>query len=206
MIEMNSFDTICHEHLLYLSANDLLKIFDIVGFTVISCELNDTNGGSISLTVVKKEKSKSHCEEFREVVRKESELLKGGSIVQEFLDRIKSLRSELSALLNEYRKDGFEVVGLGASTKGNILLNFFNLDARILSKIGEVNPKKIGKVTPGTNIPIVTENEILIGPYKKQVILILPWHFRKTFENKTRERVALGDKVIFPLPSIEVID
>ena len=99
---------------------------------------------------------------------------------------------------------GYKIVGLGASTKGNIILNYSGLDNSIVTAIGEVNVKKYGRVTPGTKIPIVDENSILDSDVKTLAI-VLPWHFKDTFINKTVDFRRRGNLVLFPLPEIEII-
>jgi hypothetical protein len=204
MLENNSFDTICHEHFLYLRGIDLKNIFDEIGFKVVSCKKNGINGGSIALTV-RKSLSGSHCEEFIELIEDEASSDLTLSAGLNLANQIRDSRIKFQKLLRDLRHQGYRIVGLGASTKGNILLNVFDINYELLEVIGEVNPKKFGKITPGTHIPIVPEAQVLSVDQPRQAIVILPWHFRETFIEKTRDRRTLGDKIIFPLPQIEVL-
>lgn len=204
MIKQTSFDTICHEHLLYLRAHDFKNIFDKVGFTVISVELNEINGGSISLTV-EKSNGHDHCTEFKQLLN--NELINGFcdiDVFHEFAMRVEIYKELLRKTIIQYSLSGYKIVGLGASTKGNIILNYSGLNNAIVSAIGEVNFKKFGRVTPGTNIPIVDETSILKSR-DKTLAIVLPWHFRETFINKTVDFRRRGNLVLFPLPEIEII-
>jgi len=204
MVEKTSFDTICHEHLLYLRAHDFLYIFDKVGFTVISAELNEINGGSIAITV-EKAKGGQHCKNFIDLL--ENEVNEGYcevDVYTEFAKKVKNYRDKMRRIIQKYQLDGYKIVGLGASTKGNIILNYCGLDNSIINAIGEVNSKKFGRMTPGTKIPIVDEKIILHGK-GKMLALILPWHFRETFLNSTLAFRRNGNLILFPIPDIEVI-
>ena len=105
------------------------------------------------------------------------------------------------SFLNTAKKDGKVVCGLGASTKGNVLLQYFNIDNTQIDCIGEVNPDKFGSFTPGTLIPLLSEAEVL--EKKPDYILILPWHFKNFFTNLSSLK---GKKLVFPLPEFEIVE
>jgi hypothetical protein len=204
MVEKTSFDTICHEHLLYLRAHDFKYIFDKVGFTVLSVQLNEINGGSIAITA-EKTKGGKHCEDFNELL--ENEINKGYCEIDvyiAFAKKVKIYKDNLWKTIQRYKLDGYKIVGLGASTKGNIILNYCGLDNSIVEVIGEVNSKKFGRMTPGTKIPIVDE-KIILNSKEKILALILPWHFRETFLNSTLSFRRNGNLILFPIPDIEII-
>ncbi len=95
------------------------------------------------------------------------------------------------------------MVGYGASTKGNVLLQFCGLTTENLPVIAEVNPNKFGCRTPGTNIPIASEDEVKAD--RPDYMLVLPWHFRETILEREAPYLESGGRLIFPLPEIEVI-
>jgi hypothetical protein len=204
MLEKNSYDTICHEHLLYLKAKDFKYIFDKIGFKVIDVNLNSINGGSIAITVQKS--IGPHVVSFDELVA--SEVKNGFEKItkyEEFEKRVTLNRSKFLEVIKNYKELGYQIVALGASTKGNTILNFCDLNFTTISKIGDVNPKKFGKVTPGTRIPIIDEEEIL-NSSEKTLAVILPWHFRDTFIGKTENFRKNGNVVVFPLPEVEILE
>jgi hypothetical protein len=204
MVKKTSFDTICHEHLLYLRAHDFQYIFDKVGFTVISVQLNEINGGSIAITV-EKAKGGEHCKDFIELLVNEiNEGYCDIDVYTQFAEKVKIYKDNLLKTIQSYKLDGYKIVGLGASTKGNIILNYCGLDNSIVEIIGEVNSKKFGRMTPGTEIPIVNES-IILKSKEKILALILPWHFRETFLNSTIDFRKNGNLILFPIPEIEII-
>jgi hypothetical protein len=93
-------------------------------------------------------------------------------------------------------------MGQGASTKGNVLLQFCGIGPDEIEAIGEVNTEKFGCVTPGSNIPIVSEKEIRAA--KPDYVVVLPWHFRDGIIEREAEFLRDGGRLIFPLPEIEV--
>ena len=213
MLRNNSYDTICHEHLLYFSASDLKKIAQKIGFEVVNFQLNEINGGSLELTLRKRKSNLSAIQVSVNVKRFEelcnSERISGitdGVAMASFAQSSQEHALKLRNILLEMKSKGIEIYALGASTKGNIILNYSELTDKLISCIGEVNEKKFGKVTPGTNIPICDENFILKNSGENKVALILPWHFRATFIEKAKFFLETGGKLIFPLPEIEIIE
>jgi hypothetical protein len=205
MIETLSYDTICHEHLLYLSLHDIIGILNKSGFRILDASLNSTNGGSIAVTAIKTNDVQSHSPYIDFLLGKEvSSGITNGDRLRDFVSRAIEHKTEFRKLLSSYISDGYEIVGLGASTKGNVLLQWLDLDATFISCIGDVNKRKFGTMTPGTSIPIVSEEEIFAGNGKR-IALVLPWHFRDGIIAKSESIMSQGVGLIFPLPRIEVV-
>jgi len=102
--------------------------------------------------------------------------------------------------LNQAKREGKRVCALGASTKGNVLLQYYGIDSNLVSAIGEVNSDKFGAFTPGTMIPLVAEDELLVT--NPDYLLVLPWHFRAFFESLPKMK---GRTLVFPLPQFEIV-
>jgi hypothetical protein len=100
-------------------------------------------------------------------------------------------------------RDGKRILGYGASTKGNVLLQFCGFGPREIPAIAEVNPEKFGAYTPGSLIPIVSEKEA--RAMRPDYFLVLPWHFKSIIVQREKEYLASGGKLIFPLPEIEIV-
>jgi hypothetical protein len=96
--------------------------------------------------------------------------------------------------------DGKSIWGVGASTKGNVLLQYCGLDSNLIDGIADVNPYKFGRETPGTRIPIMSEEEMLLA--KPDYAIVLPWHFKSTIIQRSESFTAQGGKLIFPLPMV----
>jgi hypothetical protein len=207
MIETNSYDTICHEHLNYYSLSILEKILSAAGLKIVSAETNNVNGGSIGILAVKQ---KNEFFEISPQVEELKELEIANGFLNEdcllqFAENAGKHMNEFKTFLTNLKGRGYEIYGLGASTKGNVLLQCCGIDSRLMTSIGEVNPRKFGKVTPGTQIPIVNESEIISGDPKGKVIVIIPWHFQESILRKLQKFIDNGGEVVIPLPRIRLI-
>lgn len=202
MLRMNSFDTVCHEHLEYYCLAQINWIMEKVGLKVIDVEFNDVNGGSFSVVVAKQASTRrTATATVREVLDREARDAPDSlGAFAEFAARVESAGAELRAFLSKAKKSGQRVVGLGASTKGNVLLQYFGIGPELLPVIAEVNPDKFGSFAPGTHIPIASEAEVLSS--KPDYLLVLPWHFRGFF---VKHPALKGKKLVFPLPKLEVV-
>ena len=201
MLETNSFDTVCHEHLEFYALRQIKWMTDRVGFRILDVEFNDVNGGSFSITVAKA----SGIEKVPTAVRNilDTELLMGFGTLEPyktFANRAEKARRDFLAFVQTAHAEGKTVAALGASTKGNVLLQYYGLTENEISYVGEVNTEKLGCFTPGSWIPIIPEAELLVR--KPDYAVVLPWHFRKFLvENKKLSGLTL----VFPLPDIEVV-
>ena len=206
MIEKLAYDTICHEHIEYYSATTIKIILDRTGFLVEKFALNNTNGGSIAILARKKVRTpQNHCVEFLNFVEKERKSkLNELQTLEEFAEKVTQHKQALFNFIQKQVTNGKKVMALGASTKGNVLLQYCGLDQSQILNVGEINNDKLGHFTPGTNIPIISEEEVF--KYNPDILLILPWHFRETFIKKTVKFRQNGGKVLFPLPNIEFVD
>lgn len=201
MLETNSYDTVCHEHLEFYALRQILWMTDRAGFRIVDVELNDTNGGSFSVTVAKAGKDATPAPQALRLIERERALgLDTLAPYHEFARRAESSRSELRKFIEGKLSAGATVAALGASTKGNVLLQYCGLSEREIACVGEVNADKFGRYTPGTWIPIVSEQELFAR--KPDVLLVLPWHFRAFFKKNPRYRDL---QLVVPLPAVEAL-
>jgi hypothetical protein len=203
MLRTNSFDTICHEHLEFYSLKQICFILEKAGLKLLSVEFNEINGGSFSLTAAKLVASHpSEDEKIIAILAEERALgLDGLEVFDQFFSRVVDEKKKLLQLLQALKADGKTIYGLGASTKGNVLLQHYGLSSEFISAIGEVNEEKFGSYTPGSKIPIISEAELLRE--QPDYLLVLPWHFRPYFLNSAKYK---GMKLIFPLPTVEIVE
>ena len=202
MLRANSFDTICHEHLEFYALKQINWIAEKAGLKVLDVEFNDINGGSFSITAAKiGSKYKPNSQHLDNILMDEKELgLESTVAFDSFKQRVEDARNELMSFLNTAKEEGKRVCGLGASTKGNVLLQYYGITEELLTEIGEVNEDKFGAFTPKTLIPLVPEDQVLAS--NPDYLLVLPWHFREFFESLPKLK---GRKLIFPLPRFEII-
>lgn len=202
MFEQLAYDTICHEHLEYYELFQIEWMLEKVGLRVIDVEVNDVNGGSFSVIAAHNSSSFSvndaNIENFR--AKELSKRMRGISLFTDFRKNVETHRDELKSLLQTYKKENLRIFGLGASTKGNVILQYCGFGPEDIIAIGEINPDKNGAYTSGSWIPIVSESEVL--RQNPDVLLVLPWHFKSFFE---QSKTFKGLNLLFPLPTINII-
>ncbi|MFK7828884.1 MAG: class I SAM-dependent methyltransferase [Congregibacter sp.] len=199
MLSANSYDTVCHEHLEYYALTQIQWMLDHAGFTLADVEFNAVNGGSFSVTAVKG--AAEATARVRDALRVEGRLgLDTPAPYAAFAARTEGSRTALRAFIEAAQDRGERLAAIGASTKGNTLLQYCDIGADHLESIGEVNPDKFGRFTPGTHIPIVDEKSVLDESIDYYVVL--PWHFRDFFVDHPRFK---GRKLVFPLPELDVV-
>jgi len=206
MQSSGAYDTICHEHLEYYSLADLTNIMTLSGFYIQDVSTNAINGGSITVLARKISQAAQNPpgEYYGWLLGQENKnRVNTLESWKTFAQTVESRRDSLRSLVFEIVNAGKTIYGLGASTKGNVLLNYSQLDNSSISLIGEVNPYKFGRVTPGSHIPIVPEQDIL--NMQPDYLLFLPWHFRENAIQKYSTFLTGGGRFIFPLPSVEVL-
>ena len=214
MIEQLAFDNICHEHIYYYSLFNLKKLMESNGFKVVDCQLNDTNGGSFRVYVMKEEGdiTKFATQPHRDVCNfriqsllSQEEKLKLDSIEtwMSFYDRILKLKQQTVSFIKSEKEKGKKIWGYGASTKGNTLLQYFGLDHTLIDGIAERSVYKWGLKTVGTNIPISSEEQM--RNESPDYLLVLPWHFISEFIERERDFLLDGGKFIVPCPKFQVI-
>jgi NDP-4-keto-2,6-dideoxyhexose 3-C-methyltransferase len=214
MINQLAFDNICHEHVYYYDLTSISRLFSQHGFKVVDCSLNDTNGGSfrISLQKVIAKDSSFGSAPLRDVCRmrvgqvfeyEKNRPITSTETWREFGVKLERLKSDVVNFVRQAKAEGKTVYGYGASTKGNTLLQYFGLTNDDIVAIAERSPYKFGLRTIGTNIPIVSEEEMRAA--RPDYLLVLPWHFIDEFESREAEFFAWGGKMIVPCPAFKVI-
>ena len=205
MLRLCAYDTICHEHLEYYSLGSLSAILNAAGLRVIDVQMNSVNGGSFAVTAALQDAT-LHANDavISWLLGQEERMgLATPRPYREFETRVFQHRLDLQKLLHNLRADGKHILGYGASTKGNVMLQFCNLRADTIEAIAEVNADKFGCFTPGTHIPIISEAEA--RAMKPDYFLVLPWHFKEGILQREQEFLAGGGKMIFPFPEIEIV-
>jgi NDP-4-keto-2,6-dideoxyhexose 3-C-methyltransferase len=203
MLEVNAFDTICHEHLEYYRLKQIHWMMQKVGLKIIDIEFNKINGGSFSVTVAKLKSAFSETPALEKfLLDEQSKGLDTKKPYDEFKNRVLKFKVQIREFLNKVHAEKKKIFGYGASTKGNVILNFCGIESKDIPYIAEVNTDKFGCYTPGTLIPIISEQEA--RKMNPDYFLVFPWHFKDFILEK--EHATQGEKIklVFPLPLIEV--
>ena len=206
MLEMNAFDNICHEHLEYYSLYSLQNLLKRHNLRVVDVELNDVNAGSFRAYIRHGDKQGTPQGErrVRHLEKQEKELkLEEKETYFRFASRVDAVREEVYRFIHGETARGKVVHVYGASTKGNTLLQYFDLDHQLIEAAAERNPDKFGKKTVGTLIPIISEEEA--RRKKPDYFLVLPWHFLKVFVRQEKKYLRSGGRFIVPLPRMTLI-
>jgi hypothetical protein len=206
MLRLNSYDTICHEHLEYYSLHAVQRILDAADLRLVDVVMNAVNGGSFAVTAVRRSNRSVRTNDavINWLLAQEDRMgLHTPRPYREFEERVFRHRDDLTRLIRALNADGKTVLGYGASTKGNVVLQFCGLTARDIPAIADVNPEKFGRVTPGSHIPIVSEAEA--RAMNPDYFLVLPWHFKEGILRREKEYLSAGGRFIFPFPEIEIV-
>ena len=206
MLSQNAFDTIVHEHLEYYHLDALEFLLSKFNLKVVDIQLNDINGGSFRVVVQHKEKSINNKsrEYITELQEKEKNLnLSGNQPFDDFITKINNEKDKLVTFIKNEVSAGKTIHGYGASTKGNTLLQFYNLDKKFIQFIADRNPDKWGRRTIGTDISIISEEES--HSMNPDYFLILPWHFINEFKEREKSHLKNGGKLLVPLPEFKII-
>ncbi|MEU6831231.1 class I SAM-dependent methyltransferase [Nocardia beijingensis] len=205
MLATTSYDTICHEHLEYYTLDQIEWMARRCGFVVLEVERNAVNGGSFALTLGKRgEASPADAAALDRMRQEESALgLHTPQPYADFAKRVDLHREQVREFFDRSRKAGLRTLGYGASTKGNVVLQHCGIGPEDLACIAEVNDDKFGKFTPGSAIPIVSEDQArALAPDQ---FFVLPWHFRTMMLERESAFRAAGGRLVFPLPELDVV-
>ena len=204
MLSQNAYDTICHEHLEYYALHQIQWMAAHCGLRILEVELNDVNGGSFAVTACKQDAPHiSNLEKINAILdRERRQGLHELAIYEEFKNRVFSHRDHLREAVCVLTDSGSLLLGYGASTKGNVILQFCGFGPGEIPAIAEVNEDKFGSFTPGTHIPIISEVEA--HARHPDYLLVFPWHFRSNLIDREAAFLAQGGRMIFPLPSIDI--
>ena len=205
MLRTNSYDTICHEHLEFYSLAVIKRILAEANLKIIDVQMNAINGGSFAVTAAKKN---SLLRENNAVINwlLDQEKAMGLNSIkpyQDFETNVFRHREDLVRLIDALNADGKTILGYGASTKGNVMLQFCGFTPNDIPAIAEVNEDKFGCFCPGTGIPIISEAEA--RSMNPDYFIVMPWHFKNGILEREKEFLERGGKMIFPFPEIEII-
>jgi len=203
MLKTNDFPNLCHEHLEYYSLAILCDLLSKHGLEVFDAEYNAVNGSSLRIYV-------AHASKYpiSHIVRALAEdemnyLMSLGNPANHFKQAIENVKVKVVDYIRALHNDNKVIAVLGASTKGNTILQYLGLDNTVIEHAAEINPDKYGKYTVGSNIIIIPqENSLALNP---DYYLILPWGFLNTFLRKFDGYLKNGGKFIVPLPEPKLI-
>lgn len=214
MLSQNELGNVCHEHLEYYSLQSFEYLIDLYDMEVVDVELNDINGGSIRL-YVRNRSARSDTfgdETYRRIARQRVKALRAAEFdvglatkapYEEFAIWVSRIKDDIVTFVRSEVEKGKEVYVYGASTKGNTVLQYYGFNTDVITAASERNPAKWGKVTVGTRIPIISEEDARKA--NPGYFLVLPWHFLEEFQEREKEYLLGGGRFIIPAPHFALI-
>lgn len=204
MIDVVSYDTVCHEHLEYYALKQIKWMVDKVGMKIIDVILNDVNGGSFQVIVAKDINASANDSAINQLLDHENEWgYSSGSIFEQFRNNIESHKKAVLSFFEQARRENKKVLWYGASTKWNVTLQYCGITKDMLPFIAEVNDYKFGRVTPGTKIPMISEKDA--HEMSPDYFFVLPRHFRRGILEREQDFLANGWHFVFPLPTLDIV-
>lgn len=205
MLRTNSYDTICHEHLEYYGLKQIHRMTEAAGLKILDVAFNDANGGSFRVTVSHQDSPYPGNETLVQSIleKEEREGLYSLGTYQKFSAKVSEHKKIVRQFFAQAKAEHARVLGYGASTKGNVLLQYCGVNTQDMACIAEVNEDKFGSFTPGSLIPIVPETAA--HQMKPDYFFVLPWHFRAGILQREKPFLKAGGKFVFPLPELEIV-
>ena len=214
MLIQNAFDNIIHEHLEYYTLNSLNYIMKKNDLKILDVDFNNTNAGSIRVTITHNSNDIKNVAlynkdigeiRFKSTMDYENKYFENPEqSLLNLKDRVNVLKNQTLELLHKLKKQGKTVIGYGASTKGNTLLQYYGIDSSLIEFIAERQKQKDGTITPGSWIKIISEEAM--RKMKPDYLFILPWHFSTEFYYREKELLKNGTKFIIPLPELSILE
>ena len=200
----NVFDTFCHEHLEYYSYKSLNKLITKNGLKIFDHKYLSINGGSSRYYISKKNSKFKVTKNIRKLIEieKKSKINNFKNLIK-FYESIVKLKENFKKKIFELKKNKFKLHGYGASTKGNVLIQFYNITPSDLDFIAEKNKQKFNCYTPGSKIKIISESKS--RKLNPDYYVVFPWHFKKEILKREKIIRKKGTKFIFPLPKFQII-
>jgi hypothetical protein len=198
------YDTIYHEHLSYLSVKPLVPFFEKHGMEVFDVEQVDIHGGSFRVYITRKGQHKVEPV-VNQLIEEEEDKLKIYEIetLEKFAQDVEKNRDELNWLLHSLKREGKNIVGVSAPAKGMTLLNYCHIGTQLLDVVTEKSSLKIGRVTPGTHIPVVSDDYLIEN--QPDYALLLAWNFADEIIKNLSEYQKRGGKFIIPIPMPKIV-
>lgn len=206
MIKNLNFYDIYHEHLSHYSLKPLNTLMEKHDLKIIDASTNAVNGGSLRVFITHRKNTKTtvNTKNLDRLYKEEDALsLFDVKTYKEFYNRMKNLGHVIRSFIQDNIRRGKPVIGLGASTKGNVLLQFFGIDKNLMPYISERNPDKVSLRTLGTDFELISEEKA--RSLRPAYMLVLPWYFKKEIVEREQEYLQSGGGLLFPMPYPHIV-
>ena len=198
------YDQICHEHVTYPALRQIERLAKDADLRILDVSLNDVNGGSFLIVGCRGDNSSYIENSSVKSIRMSESILNEKKELEIFADRIQDHRRDVRQFLLGAAENRQSVIGYGASTKGNIVLNYCGVGNDLLTAVCDANPEKWGRVTPGSQIPIISKEEMRAR--KPDILFVLIWHFYEEVLKDEERFIREGGRIVFDLPQVHIVD
>ena len=201
LLQNLTFDQINHEHVTYYTITTFNKIADQNGLKILDINFNEINGGSAEVILAKKSsKQRVNIQKIKHILNQEKNI--NDSSYKRFSLRLQNVKKVTNNFLSNLKHK--KIIGYGAATKGNIILNYFNINEKLIKMICDGNKFKWGRYTPGSNIKIISKQRM--RNIKPDYLFVLIWSFRSEVIRQEKKFILSGGKLIIPLPIFHIVD
>ncbi len=197
-----AYDTIYHEHVSYFPLKSFRHLFSRTGYEVFHAERIDYLGGTLRIFAGRQGEHRPDYSVTEMLGREEDDKLYEPATFNDFASRVYRSRDDLISFLYKLKSEGNRIVGIGAPTKGNTLLNFCKIGPNLLEFTSDRIPDKIGRYMPGSHIPIVDDETVCRS--NPDYALLLSWNLADEIIGKLREVLQFKGKFIIPVPTAHI--
>lgn len=204
LIDQLAFDTIYHEHVSYWALGPMQRLFERHGMNVVDAERVPIHHGQLRVHVQRQGEGAVHSRVAEIIAAEKAAKLDNFETYERFAERVQKIKKDLREKLAEFAQKGQQVAGYGAPAKGNTLLGFLGIGPGLLPYIVDRSPLKQGLFTPGTHIPVVAPERLLLD--QPAYVLLLAWNFVDEIVEQQAEYRKRGGKFIVPVPEVRLLN
>ncbi len=204
MLDDSLFDVIYHEHLSYLSISPLQNLFSQFNLNIFSIEeINiGASGPALRIYVCLNGYHKDDGTVAKFLDKEKKWDVKNPNSYLNFSTKVTKIKNDILKIITELKKNNNIIGAYGAPAKGNTMLNYLGLTSNELVAVADNTPIKIGKFTPGSHIPIVSDQ--MFEELKVNNALLLSWNYLDFFL-KNSSFIKNSGKFIVPFPKVNIL-
>lgn len=203
LVELCQFDTIYHEHFSYLSMLAVDRIFAKAGLRIFDVEELPTHGGSVRIFGCHDTAGHAKTDAVTKLLDQErSRGMDSDAFYQTFQTQADAVKDTFLRFLLQAKSEGKSVAGYGAAAKGNTIMNYAGVRPDLIPFICDAAPAKIGKLMPGSHIPIRAPDALRAD--RPDYLIILPWNIAAEVKEQCSDLAALGTQFVTAVPTLEV--